>query len=51
MDAGRAQPMVVRKLGRRYVRTVLWLQMQGAHIVVVAGGAGLLQLFIGADRA
>ncbi len=37
------------RLGRRYVRTVLWLQMQGAH-VVVAGGMAILQLFIGADR-
>ncbi|MCW3017635.1 MAG: adenylate/guanylate cyclase with integral rane sensor [Solirubrobacterales bacterium] len=37
------------KLGRRYVRLVLWAQMQGAH-VVVAGGAGLLQLFVHADR-
>ncbi len=37
------------KLGRRYVLTVLWLQMQGAH-VVVAGGAGILQLFVHADR-
>lgn len=38
------------KLGRRYVRLVLWLQMQGAHIVV-AGGSGLLQLFVHADAA
>jgi adenylate cyclase len=38
------------KLGRRYVRTVLWAQMQGAHLVV-AGGAGLLQLFVGADAS
>lgn len=36
------------RFGRRYVRLVLWLQMQGAH-VVVAGGAGLLQLFVHAD--
>ncbi|XAY07423.1 hypothetical protein DSM112329_04305 [Paraconexibacter sp. AEG42_29] len=36
------------KLGRRYVRLVLFIQMQGAH-VVVAGGAGLLQLFVRAD--
>ncbi len=38
------------RLGRRYVRRILWAQMQGAH-VVVAGGSGLLQLFIHADRA
>ncbi len=37
------------KLGRRYVRLILWIQMQGAH-VVVAGGAGLLQLFVHAER-
>jgi adenylate cyclase len=38
------------KLGRRYVRLVLWVQMQGAH-VIVAGGAGVLQLFVHADTS
>ncbi|UTI63397.1 HAMP domain-containing protein [Paraconexibacter antarcticus] len=36
------------KFGRRYVRVVLCVQMQGAHLVV-AGGAGLLQLFVHAS--
>jgi hypothetical protein len=36
------------KLGRRYARTVLWLQMQAR---TSSSPAGLLQLFIGADGA
>ncbi|MCW3038587.1 MAG: adenylate/guanylate cyclase with integral rane sensor [Solirubrobacterales bacterium] len=38
------------KLGRRYVRVVLWIQMQAAHLVV-AGGSGLFGLFIRADAS
>jgi class 3 adenylate cyclase len=47
---GGPMPWLYAKLGRRYVRLVLWIQMQGAHLVV-AGGAGLLQLFVHADAA
>lgn len=34
-----------RRLGRRYLRVILWLELQLAHVVVM-GGVGLLTLFV-----